>query len=400
MVTGCCCSSTVSYSNYRVYRVLPKNLSQLNALRNLKNQTYEFWIEPSHPNVYADVMIAPSQVPCFERFLTMFNLENNVMIDNLQDLINQEQNYTIARSSEWNWNSYQTLDQINTWLNSLESKYVGTVTRIIGGQSYEKRNIYGVRVSFKPGNRAVFLEGGIHAREWISPATVTYILNELLTSTNPKIRSVAESRDWYIFPIFNPDGYEYTFKKDRMWRKTRKPNLACFGADLNRNWNYHWMEGGSSYNPCSDTFAGRSAFSEIEAKSLSQFITSISSQLDAYISFHSYSQLLLIPFGHQGLEKPPNNDELHRIGRVAVAKLFERYGTNYTVGNIPDVIYVASGGSMDWVAGLHKVKMAYTFELRDEGRYGFVLPPDQIVPTGQETLDALIVMIEELNALQ
>lgn len=51
---------------------------------------------------------------------------------------------------------------------------------------------------------------GIHAREWIAPATVTYILNELLTSTDPSVRDIAESYDWYVFPSVNPDGYEYT----------------------------------------------------------------------------------------------------------------------------------------------------------------------------------------------
>lgn len=54
---------------------------------------------------------------------------------------------------------------------------------------------------------------GIHAREWIAPATVTYILNELLTSSDPAVRDVAESYDWYIFPSVNPDGYEYTHTK-------------------------------------------------------------------------------------------------------------------------------------------------------------------------------------------
>lgn len=70
----------------------------------------------------------------------------------------------------------------------------------------------GVKVSFSPNNEnnAVFIEAGIHAREWISPATVTFMLNELLTSTDPNVRAVAESHDWYVVPVTNPDGYEYT----------------------------------------------------------------------------------------------------------------------------------------------------------------------------------------------
>lgn len=47
----------------------------------------------------------------------------------------------------------------------------------------------------------------------ISPATVTFILNEILTSSKDTIRTLAHSFDWYFFPIFNPDGYAYTFTK-------------------------------------------------------------------------------------------------------------------------------------------------------------------------------------------
>ena len=82
---------------------------------------------------------------------------------------------------------------------------------INAGKTYQGRTIKGVKLSFgssaKPG---VFIEGGIHAREWISPATVTYLINEFLTSKDTAVRQLAESHDWYIVPSFNPDGYVYT----------------------------------------------------------------------------------------------------------------------------------------------------------------------------------------------
>lgn len=55
----------------------------------------------------------------------------------------------------------------------------------------------------------------------------------------------------------------------------------------------------------------------------------------------------------------------------------------------------ASGSSMDWVKSAFKVPITYTYELRDTGRYGFVLPPEQIIPTGEEILDSLVALFEE-----
>lgn len=99
--------------------------------------------------------------------------------------------------------------QIYGFLNDLAKKYK-QVKVVQGGKTYEGRNITGVHVSYKAGNRAIFIEGGIHAREWIAPATTLYLLNELLTSNDTNVRYLAENYDWYFFPSFNPDGYEYT----------------------------------------------------------------------------------------------------------------------------------------------------------------------------------------------
>lgn len=84
------------------------------------------------------------------------------------------------------------------------------------------------------------------------------------------------------------------------------------GADPNRNWDYHWMDGGADDDECSLNFAGSAPFSEIEIKSLSEYIDGVADTLDVFLTFHSYQQLFLIPFGHTGLEVPDNNEELVR----------------------------------------------------------------------------------------
>lgn len=59
------------------------------------------------------------------------------------------------------------------------------------------------------------------------------------------------------------------------------------------------------------------------------------------------------------------------------------------------ILDVASGGSIDWVKGVLRTPLVYAYELRDLGRFGFVLPPEQIIPTAEETLDSIIVILEE-----
>lgn len=149
------------------------------------------------------------------------------------------------------------------------------------------------------------IEAQIHAREWIASATATYVLNELLRSTDPDIQYISEYVDWHIIPNTNPDGYEYTRTTNRNWRKTRAPvSLVCWGVDGNRNFAYNWLipdetgNEGASRAPCSDTYAGPEPFSEPESVAVNGYLTEHHSEFDVYLSFHSYAHQILFPFGH------------------------------------------------------------------------------------------------------
>lgn len=141
------------------------------------------------------------------------------------------------RKAGMDWKSYNTYSEINEWMTGLVAEFPGKVTPFVAGISYEGREIRGVKVNLNGGSgkRAIVLEGTMHAREWISTATTTWLLNEILRSNDAELRELANYYDWYVIPVANPDGYEYTWTKDRSWRKTRRPsNLICFGADPNR----------------------------------------------------------------------------------------------------------------------------------------------------------------------
>ncbi|XP_061388451.1 zinc carboxypeptidase A 1-like [Musca vetustissima] len=390
------------YDNYHVYQLQPKTAEQLELVKQLdgSRDSYIFLDAVHYVNSKIHVVVAPHRVPDFVKALENYSIAYELMETNVQAHLEDD---IVAnpnrRSDDYSWTEYHELEDTYNWLHSLEQKYPGVVSIFKAGRTYEGRDILGVKITYGPGKKGIFLEGGMHAREWIGPATTTYILNQLLSSTDKEVRMIAESFDWYIVPHANPDGFVYTHTTDRLWRKTRTPyENGCFGADPNRNWDFHWNEIGASDNPCSDTYAGPSAFSEIETKTLAEYIaTELKGKIFLFVSFHSYSQLLLFPYGHTN-ELPPNYNDLKRVFDVAIDAAAERYGTKYTGGNIYDAIYPAAGASLDWAYGTQGVKYAYCYELRPSSLNfwtGFKLPASQIIPTGEETMDSLMAMIKE-----
>ena len=108
-----------------------------------------------------------------------------------------------------------------------------------------------------------------------------------------------------------------------MWRKNRTPNTpnTCIGTDLNRNFGFRWLTGGSSTNPCSDTFAGAKADSELETQAVIKVINAKSGEWDAFISLHSYGGWWLTPWGHSKTERPSDYDEIVSKGQIGADAL-------------------------------------------------------------------------------
>lgn len=236
------------------------------------------------------------------------------------------------------WTSYWTYEEINQWMDSLVAQFPGTVSTINYGKSYEGRDLKGIKVNIGGGEKkTVVFEGTMHAREWASTATVTWMANEILKSTDPATQTFARNYEWIFLPVTNPDGYAYTWSRDRSWRKTRRPSSAlCFGADPNRNWDNHFNEGGSSTNPCSDTYAGSAPFSEPETKQLSDYLKTVP-RLTGYFAFHAYGQMMMTPYGWTK-NLPANYQTLYEIGQKGVDALTAKFGTRYRLGSIANII--------------------------------------------------------------
>ena len=169
----------------------------------------------------------------------------------------------------------------------------------------------------------MWIDGGIHAREWISPAVVSWMIRELVEN-DAEHPELLEKLDWYILPILNPDGYAFTQGFDRMWRKTRstypEQDFSCYGTDANRNWGYHWNDGGSSGYGCAETYMGPSAFSEVENANVRDFVMANKDRIKFFNTIHSYSQLILLPWGFTTDHAPGYNNLLHLANEVNSSK--------------------------------------------------------------------------------
>uniref|UniRef100_A0A8D0FUJ5 Carboxypeptidase B1 n=1 Tax=Strix occidentalis caurina TaxID=311401 RepID=A0A8D0FUJ5_STROC len=275
--------------------------------------------------------------------------------------------------------------QIAAWTANIAAQNPDLVSRSVIGKTYEGRPMYLLKVSaFGPNKKAIFMDCGFHAREWISPAFCQWFVKEVSKLNDKKI--------FYKIPLLELSlSFDLCFTilfQDRMWRKTRSKNAgsSCIGTDPNRNFNAGWSIGASK-KPCDPTYCGSAPESEKETKALADFIREHLSTVKAYLTVHSYSQLLLFPYSYT-YKLPLNYEELNSIARAASKELASLYNTKYTYGPGATAIYPAAGGSDDWAYD-QGIKYSFTFELRDTGRYGFILPESQIKPTCEETLLAV-----------
>lgn len=387
----------ITFVGDKVLQLKPINDEHVTIIRELGEKIkLDFWKPRSADlvsiDMTVDIHVPAAQLAMVSTILQQSDMEVKVMIDNLQEAVKgQMDNRSPTKGHDYTkYNSWAT---INDWAISISSANPDLISRQSIGNTYEGRTMHLLKIGKNTGSNkpAVFMDCGFHAREWITHAFCQWFVNEAVSTygSDPDMTNLLDRMDFFVLPVFNIDGYEYTWNRDRMWRKTRSKNSgsSCIGTDPNRNFNAGWCTVGASSNPCSDTYCGSSPESEIESKNLANFIRTNKSIIKAYLTVHSYSQLLLFPYSYK-YDLAAHHSELMSVSQGAIAALRSLYGTKYTSGPGAATIYPAAGGSDDWAYDLG-VKYSYTFELRDEGRYGFLLPESQIKPTCEETMLAV-----------
>lgn len=142
----------------------------------------------------------------------------------------------------------------------------------------------------------IVIIGGLHAHEWLSPASALYIVHHLVEKSG-KIESFLKNFTWIILPLANPDGYEYSHTSQRMWRKTRSPQKwGCCGVDANRNFGFHWDEQTLGQNPCDEAFRGKKPFTEPETRVVANLLDSAKGRCTLFIDLHSFGGFIFLPW--------------------------------------------------------------------------------------------------------
>ena len=164
----------------------------------------------------ATLMISPESQKWFQQAMKESSMEYKSIIKNLEILLVKErmQPRTIVVHKEGlSLDRYYRHDEINKYLEELEDLFAQVEVKTVG-KSFEGREIKTIKITNVDGKQknSVFIDAGIHAREWIAPATALYLIEQLLDS-NSNYSKILDQMDIVIMPVVNPDGYEYTHSK-------------------------------------------------------------------------------------------------------------------------------------------------------------------------------------------
>ncbi|WP_328809091.1 M14 family zinc carboxypeptidase [Nonomuraea montanisoli] len=302
---------------------------------------------------------------------------------------------------------YHNYAEMTADVNALVAAHPAIASTFTYGTSYEGRQLIGVKISDNVGTDEaepeVLFTAHQHAREHLTVEMALYIMHLLADNygSDSRITNLVNTREIWIMPDLNPDGGEYDIATGsyRSWRKNRQPNSgsSAVGTDINRNWGYNWgCCGGSSGSTSSETYRGSAAESAPEVKATANWVRSRVvggvQQIKAHIDWHTYSELVLWPYGFTYNDTAPGLTQDDRDAHAVLGQ--NMAATNgYTPEQSSD-LYITDGTIDDWMWGVYKI-FSWTFEMYPTGSNpGFYPPDEQIVPQTTRNREVVLRFLE------
>jgi len=282
------------------------------------------------------------------------------------------------------YDCYRTVEETYATAETLAAAFPNLATWNDVGDSWEKtqdQGGYDMRVlvltnTAVPGPKPkIFITASIHAREYTPAELVTRFAEQLLNSygNDADITWILDYHEIHLMLMANPDGRKWA-ELGYWWRKNTNEAYCSAGrqsqgADLNRNFPFHWgCCGGSSVDECSEVFRGAGPASEPETQAIVEYMRASfpdsrgPGPADAapiatpglYLDMHSSGQLLLWPWGDTA-EPAPNADQLQTLGRKLA--YFNGHWPTQSIG-----LYPTDGTTTDFAYGELGIA-AYTYEL-------------------------------------
>jgi len=343
---------------------------------------------------YVDIVAPPS----VSEKLRMAGIELELVQENMLS-----QFHEIRRKP--GYGEYHSYDELLRRLWALERAHPDRVMVSTIGKSWETLNGRGNRpiLAIKVADDVqrvddrrpeVLYFGGVHAREIGTTEVLLSYIEHLAESpeSDARVRFLRRNRQSWIIPCLNPDGREHVFSRDIWWRKNRsRPggprSTGPIGVDLNRNFGYQWgrIEGvqGSSSDPHSGTYRGSAPFSEPESLSLKSFV--LNRKFVASLSYHSYGEYLILPYGFSN-EPVPEANVYRKVAREVALDL------GYRFGNVAEMVgYHSNGRHDDWLCSNMDGKTR-TISMEVELGRTFYPPEDDLPALSKKAISANIVL--------
>jgi len=287
------------------------------------------------------------------------------------------------------WKDFRDYRAHHKFLDNLVKHSNGRAEVEVIGKSFEGRPLRVLKIcSGRCGDKPViWVDGGIHGREWTSPAAVTFLAKNLVD--NIRYMGIAHKFDWLIMPILNPDGYKYSHDVNRQWRKNRrrdKSNAKCKdkvgdangpGVDLNRNWNWLPHEEHEK-GVCDSGYPGPHGFSEPETKAVRDYLMKYKGKIAIYNSVHTAGQKFVIPWGHTD-DKWEHDAEVRAVLEAGIEAMGP-VGRRWKMGNVREMYgMLVVGGSVNWAAAKLKAKFPFVTELVNKVKYQRDVPKELLL---------------------